>query len=172
MKYFTTTGFGQSDVNSIRINNETTSFDDALVDGDIGNYNIYYYTSVLPANAKEVKFPKLKWGSVLPCIMARADGVKGERICAGVLVIKITKPNGKLLGSLAIEYAGNDESKQVSLEKLMTAVPDMIGRRGFGGILNGGVTTMGYKLVIDKFIYKNNLITKNFGTVLASICFI
>ena len=129
-----------------------------------------YYTSILPPDAVEIKQPKLKWGDVLYCIMARNDGKKGRRICAGVLIVKIIAPNGDFLGSLAIEYTGN-EKKNESLNKLMKVVPDMIERRGFGILAYDGLTSLGYKIIFDEFIYESKLVTKKYGTVLASICF-
>jgi len=169
MKYFTTKGFGQSN-NDSKFNNETTSFDDALVNADIGNYNIIYYTSILSPKAKKIKKPKMEWGTVLPCIMSRSDGKKGDFISCAVLIVKIKNPNGKIIGSLAIEYSNNNSYNE-SLNELMKIVQDMVERRNFGKINTNGTTTKGYFISIEDYIYKGETIDKNYGTVITSLCF-
>ncbi len=157
-KYFITKGIGESNLKSNAVLNETTSFDDALVNAGIGNTNLVYYSSIIPTNSIEVSYQQLKWGEVLECIIARKDGKKGQFISAGLLINHFY--NGDVyLGGIVLEYRGKDNYLS-ALKKLNLQLKEMIARRKLTNYI-----------VQSKFIFERTKIKKNFGTVFCSICF-
>jgi len=86
--YFVTTGIGQSDDGVPPAYYETFSYDEALLDAGIADFNIMEYTSVLPKEAFEIPFKEAKksfvHGAVLESIMAKALGNQGDILVAGV----------------------------------------------------------------------------------------
>lgn len=66
---------------------ELSSFDDALFQSKIANYNLVKISSILPAGAKQCKAIKLKEGSILPTAYAHiTTKEKGEQIAAAIAV--------------------------------------------------------------------------------------
>jgi len=106
--YFATTGTGQSDQGIPPDPYETFSYDLALLEAGIENFNVVYYTSVLPPESYEVPLdavrPHIHHGSVLETIMAKAGGVKGDTVCAGVGRVWAKDKSGKAIGGFAAEY--------------------------------------------------------------------
>lgn len=106
--YFATTGTGQSDQGIPPAPYETFSYDLALLEAGIENFNVVYYTSVLPPESYEVSLdsvkPYIHHGSVLETIMAKAGGVKGDTVCAGVGRVWAKNKAGKKIGGFAAEY--------------------------------------------------------------------
>lgn len=106
--YFATTGTGQSDQGIEPDPYETFSYDLALQDAGIENFNVVYYTSVLPPESYEVPLEKVKpfihHGSVLETIMAKAGGVKGQTVAAGVGRVWAKNSKGVEIGGFAAEY--------------------------------------------------------------------
>ena len=86
--YFVTTGTGESDRGIPPDPYETFSCDLALREAGIENFNVVYYTSVLPPEANEVPIDSVKssfhHGAVLESIMSKVGGYKGDTIAAGV----------------------------------------------------------------------------------------
>lgn len=106
--YFATTGVGQSDQGIPPDPYETFSYDLALLQAGIENFNVMYYTSVLPPESYEVSLdsvkPLIHHGSVLEAIMAKAGGVQGDTVCAGVGRVWAKDKDGKAIGGFAAEY--------------------------------------------------------------------
>lgn len=106
--YFATTGVGQSDQGIPPDPYETFSYDLALLQAGIENFNVVYYTSVLPPESYEVTLdsvkPHIHHGSVLETIMAKAGGMKGDTVCAGVGRVWAKNKEGKSIGGFAAEY--------------------------------------------------------------------
>ena len=106
--YFATTGAGQSDQGIPPDPYETFSYDLALLQAGIENFNVVYYTSVLPKESYEVPLehakPYFHHGSVLESIMAKAGGVKGDTVAAGVGRVWAKNANGESIGGFAAEY--------------------------------------------------------------------
>lgn len=179
-EYFLTTGSGDSNAGSKGLPFETGSYDAALNSAGIENSNIMEYTSVIPTHAKKLSLEeglkRQRWGEVLECIMAKANGKKGETISAAVMITNVYK-NNKFLGGFACEYSGNKDKKEIE-DSLLKSVSDMIERRGYGKMKNAKVyqdnkTDKGYTIHPGKeFIYDSIKIEKDSGTVLASICFV
>ena len=107
--YIATTGTGQSDEGIEPDPYETFSYDLALQQAGIENFNVIYYTSVLPPEAYEIPLAEAKTyfhhGAVLESIMAKAGGRKGDTVAAGVGRIWARDPaTGKEIGGFAAEY--------------------------------------------------------------------
>lgn len=181
-EYFITSGVGESDAGSPGLPYETGSYDEALTKAGIQNANIVEYTSVIPTEAKEISredgINRIKWGEVLECIKAQANGPKGKFISAAIMTTDVTDPNGKYLGGFACEYSGNEDRKgaETSLEKSISGI---IERRDFGKIIGGAklyknnITEKGYHIYPGKiFVFESLKVKKHHGTVLTSICFI
>ena len=181
-EFFVTKGKGQSDAGSEQLPYETGSIDDALNEARIQNYNIMYYTSVIPTEAKEISFEeglkRCKWGEVLECIMSVANGKQGEKISSAVITTDIYEPSGKYLGGFACEYSGSG-NKSEAQQSLMLSIVGMIKRRGYG-ILDASFT-FGIKNKTDKgytihpgkiFVFEELEIQKKHGSVLTSLCFV
>lgn len=118
--YFVTTGTGESDQGIPPDPFETFSYDLALLDAGIENFNVVYYTSVLPPEAREISFEKARalfhHGAVLEAIMAKAGSVQGNTVAAGVGRVWAVDAAGKAVGGFAAEYERIYEDKKVSPE--------------------------------------------------------
>jgi Uncharacterized conserved protein len=77
-KFFVTSGGAQDSESSLN------AFDRALRRGKITQYNLVSVSSILPKDSKEVEPIELSPGSITFCVLARMDGVSGDRIGAGL----------------------------------------------------------------------------------------
>lgn len=165
--YFIATGAGETDLGSGNDPWETGSYDLALLEAGIENFNIVKYTSVMPKEAvkrtyEDIK-PFLHHGAVLETIMAQMNGNQGDQICAGVVTCKIRiQKTQEEIGGFACEYVGHG-SEEKAKEILHKTIKGVVNRR--------------YKPdeveIYDlDFITKHLNVTKKHGTVLASINFV
>lgn len=120
--YIATTGNGQSDEGLPPDPYETFSYDLALQEAGIENFNVIYYTSVLPPESYEISLAEAKkyfhHGAVLESIMAKAGGVKGDTVAAGVGRIWAKDPaTGQKIGGFAAEYEFIYPGQKVSSAK-------------------------------------------------------
>ena len=171
--YFVTKGTGQSNLACSK--NETTSYDDALVNAGIGNINIVTVSSMIPPEIDEIPQTPQHWGDIIFCIMARNDGRKGSFISCALLVVEVYLDN-KLQGSMVLEYSGRGNEK-TAFKNLFMDLGDMIQRRNYGALYgplmlySQNRTALGYTIVPKKFIYNSLKIKKRHGTVISTICF-
>lgn len=118
--YFVTTGTGESDQGIPPDPYETFSYDIALLDAGIENFNVVFYTSVLPLESFEVPIdsvrPFFHHGAVLETIMARTGGEKGDTVVAGVGRVWAVDAQGVPIGGFAAEYERNYSQQEVSPE--------------------------------------------------------
>ena len=123
--YVVTTGTGQSDDGIPPDPYETFSYDLALQEAGIDNFNVVPYTSVLPKESFEVSREDAEatyhHGAVLESIMAKAGGVKGDTIVAGVGRVWAVDPEtDEEIGGFAAEYefiyAGEEVPKEEAEE--------------------------------------------------------
>lgn len=181
-EYFLTKGKGESDAGSKGLPYETGSYDAALNDAGIENTNVIEYTSVIPTEAKEIAraegLKRLKWGEVLECIKAQANGKTGSVISAAVMTTTIIDPNGKYIGGFACEYSGTGTQKDAE-DSLANSIAGMIERRGYGKIkgvaqmYKNNITHTGYTIHPGKIFHFENLhIKKEHGSVFVAICFV
>lgn len=181
-EYFITSGSGESNVGSEGLPYETGSYDEALTKGGIENANIIEYTSVIPTSAKQISkeegLKRIRWGEVLECIKAQANGDKGKFISCAVMTTDVYDPNGNFLGGFACEYSGSGTKEQAE-KSLEGSIDGIIERRNFGKTNSGAkmyednVTDKGYKYHPGKlFLYEGLDVKDDHGTVLTAICFV
>ena len=171
--YVVTSGIGQSDDGIPPDPYETFSYDLALLDAGIEDFNVVYYTSVLPPESysvpREIAERYYHHGAVLEAIMAKAGGVKGETIVAGVGRVWALNKDGKPVGGYAAEYERiyNCEYDETKARKEAEAQ--------IAKSLNHELKIR--NLTLDKtkpmdFEVAYLKITKNYGMAIAVLCFL
>ncbi len=170
--YFVTTGTGESDQGIPPDPYETFSYDLALLDAGIENFNVVYYTSVLPPESNEVPMEAVKsyfhHGAVLETIMAKAGGKKGDTVAAGVGRIWAVDAKGKTIGGFAAEYervyhkqkVDSKRAKKDAVKQLTASLKHELSIRGLKqkGEMKFNVTSL--------------YIKKNYGMALAALGFV
>lgn len=113
-KYFITSGVGTSKVSPLN------SFDKALKNAGISEYNLVPVSSIIPAGAVEVEKSEIQPGTIIFVVMARQDGYNGELVSAGVAVGKFLRSDGLRYGLVAEGHGSCDrgELKKKILERL------------------------------------------------------
>ena len=155
--YFVSTGSGESDITV-----HAGSYHLALKSAGIEMANIMTYSSILPGIANEISKPShITHGAVYECIMAVANGHKGDLLNAGIIYGWLyDKISQERFGGLVCEHNGNysdDEIKQKlndSLKELYT--------NGFNDR---------YDLRNIKHITQSCIPEKKYGTALVAMCF-
>jgi arginine decarboxylase len=181
-EYFATSGKGESEAGSEGLKYETGSYDAALSNAGIENCNVIEYTSVIPTSAKlitkEEGIKRIRWGEVMECIKAQANGDKGKFISAAVMTTDVYDAKNKYLGGFALEYSGSG-TKQEAMDSLSTSLKGLIARRGYGDIDNKveifkkNKTSKGFILHPGKlFVYDSLKVTKEHGSVFAALCWV
>jgi arginine decarboxylase len=181
-EYFITSGNGESDAGSEGLKYETGSYDAALTKAGIQNCNVIEYTSVIPTDAKLISkkdgLKRIKWGEVMECIKAQANGEKGKFISAAVLTTDVYDNKNKYLGGFALEYSGSG-TREEAIKSLSFSLKGLIERRGYGDIkdkvimFENNKTSKGYIIHPGKiFVYDSLKITKKYGSVFAALCWV
>jgi pyruvoyl-dependent arginine decarboxylase len=170
--YFVTTGTGESDDGIPPDPYETFSYDLALLDAGIENFNVVYYTSVLPPESYEVERADaekyFRHGAVLETIMAKAGGVKGDTVAAGVGRIRAANDKGVVIGGFAAEYERVYNNTDVPSEKAKEDATAQLTKS-----LEHELDIRGLKQVGDmQFDIKSLYIKKNYGIALAALGFV
>jgi arginine decarboxylase len=98
--FFVVSGRGVSKTSSLM------AFDKALAEAGISQCNLVSVSSILPSGAKAVKPVEIKPGSITFTVLARADGVQGEEVTAGV-AWACCKCRGKETYGIVAEDHGN-----------------------------------------------------------------
>lgn len=173
--YFVTSGRGDTDIGPGDDPWETGAYDLALQDAKIENFNVMYYTSVLPPESKEIPIEEaqkyFRHGAVMETIMAQVKGVKGNTLCTGVGRIWIKrKSDGKAIGGFAAEY------EKVYKESASTAQAEELAKKMLHISLMGEVQRRYNSQEFEYFgeTHKVNAFTvKNkFGVSLTALCWI
>lgn len=174
LAYFATTGTGQSDQGIPPDPYETFSYDLALLEAGIENFNVVYYTSVLPRDSYEVSLDAVKktftHGAVLESIMAKAGGEKGDTVCAGIGRVWAVDSGGAYIGGFAAEYEYVYNKQTVdpataeanAKKQLMASLNHELSIRGLSQQPNRPM----------KFNITSLQITENYGIALAALGFI
>lgn len=171
--YFVTTGIGQSDEGIPPDPYETFSYDLALLDADIENFNVVYYTSVLPPESYEVALTEalkkqFRHGAALESIMAKAGGVKGDTVAAGVGRVWAVNAAGKKIGGFAAEYEYVYEGEKVDPETARAKAIAQLTKSLEHELTIRGLTQDGEM----KFAVTSLYIERNYGLVLAALGFL
>jgi len=160
-KYFITHGGGQSDVAI-----HPGSYDAAVKDAKMENWNGVFYTSLLPPEAKQVPIPNdYHHGSELMMIMARCDCEKGRKANAALGKAWVYNEKGKNVGGLVAEFSkvGEDINERIAKEFLNESLKEMFKRRGY---------PLDYELGKREIVgYESVIPDKKFGTALVAIGF-
>lgn len=170
--YFVTTGTGESDQGIPPDPYETFSYDLALLDAGIENFNVVFYTSVLPPESNEIPIEaaadRFHHGAVLESIMARAGGEKGDTVAAGVGRVWAIDAEGNAIGGFAAEYERVYAQQEVDAD---TARKDAI--KQLTASLNHELSIRGLEQQGDmKFDVTSLYIQKNYGMALAALGFV
>ena len=171
--YVATTGTGQSDEGIEPDPYETFSYDLALQQAGIENFNVVYYTSVLPPEAYEIPLAEAEkyfhHGAVLESIMAKAGGRKGDTVAAGVGRIWARDPvTGKEIGGFAAEYEFIYAGKHVSAQQAETDAQKQLTKS-----LQHELSIRGLEQVGEiSFDITSLQIDKNYGIALAQLGFL
>ncbi|MEF2144342.1 MAG: pyruvoyl-dependent arginine decarboxylase [Desulfovibrionaceae bacterium] len=170
--YFATSGTGQSDEGIPPDPYETFSYDLALQEAGIENFNVVYYTSVLPPESREVSLDSVRssfrHGAVLEAIMAKAGGKKGDTAATGVGRVWAEDAQGKYIGGFAAEYEFVYEGQLVSKEKAYAEAKAQLTKS-----LNHELSIRGLKQRGEMvFTITSIQIEKNYGMALSALGFI
>ena len=170
--YFVTTGTGESDQGIPPDPYETFSYDLALLEAGIENFNVVYYTSVLPPESKEVPIESVKdsfhHGAVLETILAKAGGKKGDTVAAGIGRVWAVDAQGKYIGGFAAEYERVYNHQNIDSE---TAKKD--GVKQLTKSLNHELSIRGLTQKGDMVFKVTSMnIKKNYGIALAALGFV
>ena len=171
--YVVSTGVGQCDDGLPPDPYETFSYDLALKAAGIENFNVVYHTSVLPLESYEVPMAEAKkafhHGTVLESIMAKAGGVKGDTVVAGIGRVWAADPTtGKNIGGFAAEYEFVYKGRNVSAEQAEKDARDQLTK------------SLRHELEIRGLVQKGEMqfnitslqITNKYGMALAQIGFL
>ena len=174
-KYFVTTGQGETDFGPGDDPWETGSYDLALMEAKIENFNVIEYTSVLSPLAKQIKISEAEesfhHGAVIETIMASVNGVKGNTLCTGVGRIKVRrKSDGKHIGGFAAEYE-KVHKEQITIEEAKKKAEDML-HTSLMGIVNRRYSPTEYEFYDEKHNVNAFKVDKNYGTSLTALCWI
>lgn len=170
--YFVTSGAGQSDQGIPPDPYETFSYDLALREAGIENFNVVYYTSVLPPESYEVPLAEarkfFRHGSVLESIMAKAGGKKGDTVAAGVGRVWALGASGTFIGGFAAEYERVYQGRKVSKEQALADA-----KKQLTASLQHELDIRGLKQKGEMtFEVASLTIEKNYGMVLAALGFV
>ena len=169
--YFVTSGVGQSDEGIEPDPYETFSYDLALLDAQIENFNVVYYTSVLPLESFEVPMSEAKkffhHGAVLETIMAKAGGIKGQTVVAGIGRVWAADSHGKEIGGFAAEYERVYDIKEKAADPKGDAIKQL-SKSLRHELLIRGLTQKGDMTFEVNYIK----IEKNYGMAIAALGFL
>ena len=109
------------------------SFDKALLDAGVGNYNLVKLSSTLPADCKQIDVRKIsehiKEGSLLPTAYATiTSDKKGESI---VSVIGVGHPKDKTKVGVIMEYSAKNKSVEEANKILDSMIIEAFNERGW-----------------------------------------
>ena len=171
--YFVTTGFGQSDEGIPPDPYETFSYDLALLDAGIADFNVVYYTSVLPPESFEVPLTDelaggFHHGAALETILAKAGGVKGDTVAAGIGRVWAVDAAGKKVGGYAAEYEYVYKGKKVDAATARRAAETQLTASLEHELAIRGLTQDGEMT----FAVTTTYVEKNYGMALAALGFI
>lgn len=109
----------------------TASFDAALIDAGIADYNWVSVSSILPPNAKydeEKNLPRK--GSILFCVMSRITVEAGNYASAGIGIARTTHNNGSMGVGFVMEEQTINHKKDIVYDRIKKALGFMASIRG------------------------------------------
>jgi arginine decarboxylase len=161
-KYFVTKGKGESDIAV-----HPGSYDAAVKNAKMADWNGSPYTSLITSEAKQVPIPTdYPHGSELMMIMARCDCEKGQKANAALGKSWVYNKNKENVGGLVAEFSrtGENVDERIANNFLNESLEEMFERREYPSGYNLGKKEMvGYESIIPD---------KKYGTALVAIGFV
>jgi pyruvoyl-dependent arginine decarboxylase (PvlArgDC) len=174
-EYFVTMGHNDTDLGPGDDPWETGSYDLALMDASIENFNVLKYTSVLPPESREINLSQAReyfhHGAAIETIMSDLNGAKGDTLCTGVGRIWVNTLDGALVGGFAAEYkkkynqtvVPEDEARSAAKDALHTSLMGEVNRR-----YNGSE----YQFSEPTYAIDYLPVQKKYGTSLVALCWV
>jgi pyruvoyl-dependent arginine decarboxylase (PvlArgDC) len=174
-EYFVTMGHNDTDLGPGDDPWETGSYDLALMDASIENFNVLKYTSVLPPESKEINLSQAReyfhHGAAIETIMSDLNGVQGDTLCTGVGRIWVRTLDGSLIGGFAAEYkkkynqtvVPEDEARSAAKEALHTSLMGEVNRR---------YNASEYQFSDPTYAIDYLQVQKKYGTSLVALCWV
>lgn len=120
-KYTIRSGVGQSD-------KQLSSFDKALWEAGVGNYNLVKLSSILPAGCKMVEHIDLTEGSLLPTAFSRISSAeKGTHLVSS---IGVGIPKDDSCVGVIMEHSTIDKGVKQTLKELVSMIEEAFEMRG------------------------------------------
>lgn len=174
-EYFVTMGHNDTDLGPGDDPWETGSYDLALMNASIENFNVLKYTSVLPPESREITLNEARehfhHGAAIETIMSDLNGEKGDTLCTGVGRIWVRTPEGELIGGFAAEYKEKYENKTVPEEQARAAAKEAL-HISLMGEVNRRYNASEYQFSDPTYAIDYLLVQKKYGTSLVALCWV
>lgn len=174
-EYFVTMGHNDTDLGPGDDHWETGSYDLALMNASIENFNVLKYTSVLPPESREITLSEAReyfhHGAAIETIMSDLNGVKGETLCTGVGRIWVNTPEGVQVGGFAAEYKKNYGNQTVTEEQAREEAENAL-RTSLMGEVNRRYNASEYQFSDPTFAIDYLQVQKMYGTSLVALCWV
>ncbi len=174
-EYFVTMGHNDTDLGPGDDPWETGSYDLALMNASIEDFNVLKYTSVLPPESKEITLSEameyFHHGAAIETIMSDLNGVKGDTLCTGVGRIWVNTTEGMLVGGFAAEYKKKYENQTVPEKQARKDAEEALGISLMGEV-NRRYNSSEYQFSEPTFAVDYLQVQKNYGTSLVALCWV
>lgn len=175
--YFVTSGSGDTDIGPGEDPWETGSYDIALMEAGIANFNVVPYTSVLPPESVEISIDEARkffhHGAVIEVIMASVNGEKSDTLCTGVGRIHVRRiSDGEQIGGFAAEYEKKyNDSETISIEEAKEEAVKML-NISLMGECNRRYNSDEYEFFDESFAVNCFEVQDLYGTSLVALCWV
>jgi len=173
-EYFVTMGHNDTDLGPGDDPWETGSYDLALMNASIENFNVLKYTSVLPPESNEINLSEAReyfhHGAAIETIMSDLNGEKGDTLCTGVGRIWVRTLEGALIGGFAAEYK-EKYNKTVPEEQARAAAKDAL-HTSLMGEVNRRYNASEYQFSEPTYAIDYLQVQKKYGTSLVALCWV
>lgn len=174
-EYFVTMGHNDTDLGPGDDPWETGSYDLALMNASIENFNVLKYTSVLPPESREITLSEAReyfhHGAAIETIMSDLNGEEGETLCTGVGRIWVRSPEGVQVGGFAAEYKKNYGNQTVTEEQAREEAKNAL-RTSLMGEVNRRYNASEYQFSDPTFAIDYLQVQKKYGTSLVALCWV
>ncbi|MDD4093779.1 MAG: pyruvoyl-dependent arginine decarboxylase [Methanothrix sp.] len=174
-EYFVTMGHNDTDLGPGDDPWETGSYDLALMNASIENFNVLKYTSVLPPESREIALSEARnyfhHGAAIETIMSDLNGVKGDTLCTGVGRIWVNTSEGDLVGGFAAEYKKRYENQTVLEEQAREDAKEAL-RTSLMGEVNRRYNPDEYQFSEPTYAIDYLQVQKKYGTSLVALCWV
>jgi pyruvoyl-dependent arginine decarboxylase (PvlArgDC) len=174
-EYFVTMGHNDTDLGPGDDPWETGSYDLALMDASIENFNVLKYTSVLPPESREINLSQAReyfhHGAAIETIMSDLNGEKGDTLCTGVGRIWVKSQKGALIGGFAAEYKKKYNQTVVPEEQARSAAKEAL-HTSLMGEVNRRYNASEYQFSEPTYAIDYLLVQKKYGTSLVALCWV